>query len=233
MRPLIGIPQCLDVRGRWRSGRAYDYLDCAYAHAVAEAGGAPVYLPIQHDVDSIAVRLSGLLLPGGDDFAPPEPYPAGVGFDPAPPERIAFDTRLLEVADRRGLPVLAICYGMQLLARHRGGSLHHDLASDVPAAGAHKLPEADGRHDLAVVPGTRLAAILGTAPEPVNSLHHQGVADPGAGLRVSARAADGVIEAIEGDPARFLVGVQWHPEKLSGPHRDRLFGAFVAACGDP
>jgi putative glutamine amidotransferase len=63
----------------------------------------------------------------------------------------------------------------------------------------------------------------------VNSLHHQGVADPGV-LRVAARAEDGVIEAVEGEGARFCVGVQWHPEKMEGPHRDRLFAAFVDAC---
>jgi putative glutamine amidotransferase len=228
--PLIGIPQCLDDRGRWRAGRDYDYLDCAYARAVAAAGGIPVYLPIQDDVHSLAGHLSGLLLPGGDDFAPPAPYPDGVRFDPAPAARIAFDSLLLEAGIRRGLPVLAICYGMQLLARHHGGALHHDLASDLPGAGDHRLPEIDGRHGLLVVPGTQLAGILGTSPPPVNSLHHQGVADPGTGLRVSARADDGVIEAVEGDPAGFCIGVQWHPEKLSGAHRDRLFGAFVAAC---
>jgi putative glutamine amidotransferase len=64
----------------------------------------------------------------------------------------------------------------------------------------------------------------------VNSLHHQGVAEPGDGLRVSARAEDGVVEAVEAEKGPFCVGVQWHPEKMEGPHRDRLFAAFVAAC---
>jgi putative glutamine amidotransferase len=228
--PLIGIPPCLDDRGRWRAGRDYDYLDCAYARAVADAGGAPIYLPIQDDVDALTARLSGLLLPGGDDFLPPGDYPAQARFDPAPAARIDFDARLLESVTRRGLPVLAICYGMQLLARQHGGALHHDLATDLPGAGEHDLPEADGRHAVAVQPGTRLAEILGTSPPPVNSLHHQGVADPGPGLVVSARADDGVIEAVEGDGPPFRIGVQWHPEKLSGPHRERLFSAFVAAC---
>jgi putative glutamine amidotransferase len=220
----------LDERGRWRTGRRYDYLDCAYARAVEAAGGTPIYLPIQEDVESLADHLAGLLLPGGDDFAPPAPYPDSVRFDLAPAARIAFDAKLLEAATRRDRPVLGICYGMQLLARHHGGALHHHLPTDVPGADSHQLPEADGRHGLAVTPGSRLAGILGTAPGPVNSLHHQGVADPGAGLRVCARAEDGVIEALEEASDRFRIGVQWHPEKLAGPHRDRLFSAFVNAC---
>ena len=81
MGPLIGIPPCLDERGRWRRGRSYHYLDCAYADAVAEAGGTPVYLPQQDDPSALAGRLDGLLLPGGGDFPPPRPYPDGVDFD--------------------------------------------------------------------------------------------------------------------------------------------------------
>ncbi len=106
----------------------------------------------------------------------------------------------------------------------------YDLASDVPGASSHQLPETSGRHAVAVEPGTRLASILGDAPEPVNSLHHQGIADPGPRLRASARAEDGTIEAVESIDDSFCIGVQWHPEKLDGPHREALFGAFVAAA---
>ena len=81
-----------------------------------------------------------------------------------------------------------------------------------------------------VEPGSRLAAVLGDAASPVNSLHHQGVASAPAPLRVSARAPDGLIEAIEREDLPFCLGVQWHPEKLPDPHRQRLFSAFVAAC---
>jgi putative glutamine amidotransferase len=121
---------------------------------------------------------------------------------------------------------------MQLLALHRGGGLHAHLPLDRPDAGPHRLAEPDGRHGLVVEPGSRLATILAGAPPAVNSLHHQAVSAAGRGLRVAARAEDGVIEAIEAaDPAAaFCVGVQWHPEKMAGPHRARLFAAFVAAC---
>lgn len=230
MRPLIGIPPCLDERGRWRPGREYQYLDAAYARAVADAGGVPVYLPLHADVEQLLPRIDGLLLPGGGDLPPEIPYPAPVGFDPVPPPQLAFDRQLLGSALAGDLPVLAICYGMQLLALHCGARLYYDLATDLPEAKPHRLPEPHGRHGLRVEAGTRLALALGDAEPVVNSLHHQGVAEAAAPLRVSARADDGLIEAIEHVQQRFCVGVQWHPEKLQGPHRERLFGAFVAAC---
>ena len=229
MRPLIGIPPSLDERGRWKPGRTYQYIDVAYARAVEQAGGTPLCLPLQADVESLAAHIAGLLLPGGDDFPPETPYPEDVRLDPVPAAQVAFDRRLLAAALARGLPVLAICYGMQLLALHHGGSLHHHIPTDVPEAGPHRLPEPEGRHVVRIAPGSRLAAALGEAEALVNSLHHQGVAEPGAGLRACAHSEDGLIEAIERGESPFCVGVQWHPEKLEAVHRERLFGALVEA----
>jgi GMP synthase (glutamine-hydrolysing) len=128
-----------------------------------------------------------------------------------------------------GVPVLGICYGMQLLAEAAGGSFVYDIPSDRPGAGAHRLPEPGGRHTIEIVPGTQLAGLLGAGTIAVNSTHHQAVDAPGHGLRVSARAADGIVEAIEpSDPARFALGVQWHPERMDPAHRAALFGAL---CG--
>jgi putative glutamine amidotransferase len=233
MAPRIGIAPGLDAGGRIRAGRRYHYLDAAYARAVADAGGLPLYLAAPGDPRALCDAADGLLIPGGDDFPPAAPYPPQVRFTPVAPEQLAFDRALLRAALERGLPVLAICYGMQLLCLASGGRLLHHVPIDAPDAGPHALPEPDGRHALRVTPGTRLAEILGADPPPVNSLHHQAVAAPGRGLRVAARAPDGLIEAVEWADAaepRFVIGVQWHPEKLDGPHRERLFGAFVAAC---
>jgi putative glutamine amidotransferase len=231
MGPVIGITQCLDDRGRWRPGRSYAYADLAYARAVEEAGGLPLHLPAQTDSDALASRIDGLLVPGGDDFAPerPDAYPSDAGFDPAPLAQIAFDRRLLASARGRNLPVLGICYGMQLLALERGGSLHYHLPTDLPEAGIHRLPETE-RHALEIEPETLLSDILGGVEALVNSLHHQAVSQTGLDLRVCARAPDGVIEAIEASNRPFELGVQWHPEKLAGETRDRLFRAFVDAC---
>ena len=233
MRPVVGISQCLDDRGRWREGRDYAYVDVAYARAVEEAGGIPLHLPVQGDPAALTERLDALLIPGGDDFLPTPPsapYPAHIAFDPAPLAQIDFDERLLASALAREIPVLGICYGMQLLALHRGGSLHYDLPTDRPEAASHQLPEPDGRHALAVEPGTRFVAIVGGSPAPVNSLHHQAVAEPGAGLRVAARSPDGIIEVIETERGSFALGVQWHPEKLTGAARLVLFEALVEAA---
>jgi putative glutamine amidotransferase len=230
MKPLIGIPPCVDDRGRWKPAREYHYIDSAYARAIEEAGGTPIYLPLQSDPSALIRKLDGLLVPGGDDLPPPDDYPSDVKFDLAPDGQRKFDGRLLSDAVERHLPVLAICYGMQLLATTFGGSLHYDIPTDLPDAHPHRLPESDGRHAIRVEPGTRLAEALGSEPAPVNSLHHQGVESPGDGMRVCARAEDGLIEAIERDGTPFCVGVQWHPEKLSGSHYRGLFGAFIAAC---
>ena len=230
MSPLIGISLCLDSSGRFRRERRYHYIDERYAFAVAEAGGVPAYLPIQQGPEEIVDRIDGLLIPGGDDLLPEVPYPEDVRFEATPSEQVDFDRALLARALARGIPVLGICYGMQILALHHRGTLLHHIPLDVPEAVAHQLPESEGRHPIRVEAGTLLEAAIGAHPEPVNSSHHQAVARAGEGLRVSARASDGLIEAIEGKGEHFCAGVQWHPERLSGAHRTGLFGAFVSSC---
>lgn len=231
MRPLIGIPPVHADRGRLSPGRATLTLDLRYARAVEAAGATPVCLPLQQDASALVDRLDGLLVPGGGDFVPARSYPSGVEFDATSREQLDFDGRVLARALERGIPVLGVCYGMQLLAIHHGGSLHYDIATDLPAAGAHRLPEPGGRHGLRIDPGTRLAEILDGDAGAVNSRHHQAVALPGAGLRICARAEDGVCEALERVAGPFCIGVQWHPERMEASHRERLFGAFVRACG--
>ena len=229
MRALVGITPCLDDRGRWRPQRDYVYADLAYQRAVEAAGGQAILLPPQLDAEALLERVDAILLPGGDDFLPPTPYPASVHFDETPTTQLDFDGALLEGASRRGQPILGICYGMQRLALQRGGSLHFHLPIDLPDAADHKLPEPNGRHRLEIASGSRLETLFERASASVNSIHHQAVREPGRGLRVSARAPDGVIEAIEGD-AGFCIGVQWHPERLNDAASKALFRAFVAAA---
>jgi len=232
-RPLIGIPPCLDAAERIRPGRRTHYLDETYARAVEEAGGQPIYLPPVGSPELAAARVDGLLVPGGDDFPPDRPYPESVRFEPVPAEQLAFDAALLGAALARGIPVLGICYGMQLLARHYGGRLIHDIGHDLPEASEHRLSQSEGRHPLRILPGSRLHTILGENAPPVNSLHHQAVAEAGERAVEAAWAPDGVVEALEAeDDAGFVVGVQWHPEKMDGPHRTRLFAHFLRACAE-
>ena len=227
-RPRIAIPTRLAPAGRPRAARRRRLAADAYCEAVSEAGGEPVRL-------AAPGPCAGLLIPGGPDFAPPEPrsYPPSVHFAAVAPEQLALDRSLLAAARAERRPVLGVCYGMQLIALECGGSLHYDLATDVAGAGEHRFPDRAARHGVAVEPGTRLALVFGAGELLVNSRHHQAVSAAGRGLRVSARALDGVIEALEAEDAAadpFLLGVQWHPEDLAGAHRAALYGAFVEAA---
>lgn len=237
-RPLIGIT---GRRGalygpgvpRTFEGVRTDVLIAAYADRVLDAGGMPVLLVQDAAVgayaDDLAQRLDGLVLAGGADIGSGRYDPAATG--PAAlgvvPDQDEHEFTLLAAAEARGLPVLAICRGMQLLNVHRGGTLLRDL----PEAGftGHENfgdSPAEIEHRLTTCEGTRLQAIMGDRVD-VNSYHHQAVAHLGDGLVVAARAADGVVEAVE-DPLRPVVGVQWHPEWLPG--RPSLFEWVVAAA---
>ncbi len=229
MQPTVGIPLCLDDRDRIRPGRTYHYVHAAYARAVERAGGVPVYLPVQSDVRALVGRVDALLVPGGDDLPPSRPYPPTVSFDLVAPAQLEFDRALLDAALARDRPVLGICYGMQLLALAFAGALHYDIESDAPGADRHRLPELDGRHAIRIEPGSRLEAIVGEREVRVGSRHHQAVSDPGPGLRIAARAEDGVIEAVERPAGVFCIGVQWHPETDADALADALFHAFVEA----
>ena len=236
-RPQIGIPLSLDDRGRWREGRSYHYIDRSYADAIDRAGGRVAHLPIQTDPARLVEGLDGLLIPGGDDFPSEVDLPAlhAADLDPVPAEQLAFDEALFEAASQRSIPILGICYGMQLMARARNGTLDAHLPSQRPEAGLHRLPP-DGRHSISIESDCRLARIVGSETIRVNSLHRQAVSRVGPAYRVTARSDDGIIEAIEAeDRAKGIweIGVQWHPEKMTATSSDRLFQAFVDACRNP
>jgi putative glutamine amidotransferase len=144
-----------------------------------------------------------------------------------PEPQLRADRALLGAMLERERPVLGICYGAQLLALHHGGELHYHLPIDWPGAVEHR--SAGGGHALSIEPATRLAELFASGLSRVNSQHHQAVREPGRGLRVAARAPDGVIEAIEAERG-WCIGVQWHPEVAGDAASAALFAGFVAAA---
>jgi putative glutamine amidotransferase len=233
VRPLIGLTayRTHAAWGVWHTPAAL--LPHAYADHVTAAGGVPVLLPIGADDAAAAVipRLDGLILSGGPDI---EPVRYGAAPDPfaerSQADRDTWETALLMAALQADLPVLGICRGLQLINVCRGGTLHQHLPDVVGDAVTHRQAE-DGRratHVVDIVAGSRLARVLGATRLRVNSFHHQAVDRLGTGLRASARAPDGTIEAIE-DPARpFVLAVQWHAETLVESRA--LFAELIAVA---
>ena len=225
-RPVIAItPVPRDVDTGYGRDRA-DTVARGFGDAVVAAGGVPLSLP-QVPAELAAAQLGaadGLILSGGQDLDLPGAEGRERWVDPA---RDLHEFALWAAARKRGLPVLGVCRGLQLVNVALGGTLvGHVEGHD--AAERH----ADELEEIVVEEGTLLAGILGPGPCEVNTIHHQAVGEPGRGLRVSARSADGTIEAGELDAGQWFVGVQWHPELLSGrPAGDALFAALVGRCG--
>jgi putative glutamine amidotransferase len=146
---------------------------------------------------------------------------------PASQRRDAFEFAVLEGAERRDIPVLAICRGVQVLNVSRGGTLHQHLPDVVGSDRHAAAPGHFAAVQVDVAASSRLAGILVDQPVAVECSHHQGIDRLGAGLTVSATSADGVIEGVEDPSMRFMVGVQSHPEAGTD---QRLFHALVEAC---
>jgi putative glutamine amidotransferase len=221
-RPLIGITT--DFVPANQGWNARIGLDLWYSDAVLAAGALPVLLPPLRggsEGDDFLDRLEGVLLSDRSEPA--------TGGTPAP-----ADGSLVRLITGRRVPVLGIGAGMHQLNAACGGSVFADLPGDRPQSLPHRDPGGGPyRHAVLLEPATRLAAVFGSGEVRVPSCHHQAVCQAGAGLRVSARAPDGIIEAIEAvDPDWFCLGVQWHPTPGTGPAL-RLFECFIQACREP
>jgi putative glutamine amidotransferase len=208
-------------------------LGLTYMRAIEAAGGIPLVVPplAPEALTPLLDQVAGICLSGGPDLDP-------IAYGAFRHERIGptweeldrFELQLAAMADARGLPILAICRGMQVLNVSRGGTLHQHLPDVVGEEIQHRQTEASERptHSVTLDAGSRLAAILGPGQKMVNSLHHQAVAELGAGLLVTATASDGTVEALEATDREFVLGVQWHAECLAGKDEHAaLFETFI------
>lgn len=233
-RPFIGITMRHDLEAE------RFYLARHYGEAVAAAGGVPLHIPLIPDPDLIEAfveRLDGVLLPGSASDVDPLRY----GREPharlgaVHPLKDETDLLVLKEAEERRLPLLAICFGMQVWNVYRGGSLIQDIVSEVPKAHKHEqgAPRDRPSHRVNIRPESLLSGLAGEGAALVNSHHHQALEQIGEGLSASAWSSDGLVEAVEETlEGRWGLGVQWHPEM--GWQRDKLskniFESFLRAA---
>jgi len=237
-RPRIGLP--------WRTSqeelagnrpKIQNYLE-----AIEQAGGEGVLLSLSHPEAQEAEfqGLDGFVLPG----SPADVNPAEYGTvnrgksESADLPREATDRAILSHAFAEQKPVLCICYGCQLLNVFLGGTLIQDIRSETGSPIAHRkkdvLPELpdDPLHEVRFTRESQLARMAGSTEAVVNSSHHQSIATPGRQLRITGQARDGIVESVEwtGD-ANWVIGVQWHPERMRGDAlASRLFRNLVAVA---
>lgn len=213
-RPRIGLSTYVEP-ARWGVwDRPAALLPAVYVEGVIRAGGVPVLLPPAAGAAAAAVDgVHGLLLSGGADIEPArygaEPHAKTEGWRR---ERDAWELDLLSAALDRQVPVLGLCRGAQLLNVGFGGTLVQHVPDQVGHSRHRPAPAVLGKETIAVTPGSRLADVLGREAS-VPCYHHQGIGQPGEGLVVVARSADGVVEAVERPGEPFVLGVQWHPEE--------------------
>ncbi|MFI9380375.1 gamma-glutamyl-gamma-aminobutyrate hydrolase family protein [Kutzneria sp. NPDC052558] len=226
-RPVIGITTYIERTrfGPWDLDAAV--LPRTYVDTVAAAGGNPVLVPPLGFSD--VSFLDGLVIAGGADVDPARygasTHPETLGLRP---DRDETEFALVESALAAGLPLIGVCRGMQVLNVVLGGTLTQHVP-DVTGSPAHRPAVGQfGRNDVKMTPGSAVGEILGGAAS-VSCSHHQAVDRLGDGLTITAKSADGVVEAVELAGADFVLGVQWHPEQDA---EVRLFKALVARAGN-
>lgn len=233
LHSIDGIPEALPES--W-------VMNQRYSRVVAGVGGLPVMIPLLDDEEILRAlydRMDAVLLPGGVDLDPAtygeSPLPTCGRLDPA---RDRVELQFARWAIDEGKPLFGLCRGLQIMNVALGGTLYQDIAAQRRDAIKHDYFPTAGfsrdhlAHPVTVASGSRLGALVGTAPLEVNSMHHQAVKELAPALVSTAVAPDGVIEALESPGEQFLLGVQWHPEALTDrDHRmHRLLTGFVRAA---
>ncbi|MBD1890671.1 gamma-glutamyl-gamma-aminobutyrate hydrolase family protein [Coleofasciculus sp. FACHB-SPT9] len=223
--PLIGITTAGQLDTRLFSIRG-DYVE-----AVRLAGGLPMLLPPgEPDPAAILERIDGLIFSGGGDIDPAvyndSSHPTVYNVDH---QRDTFELALAKLVLDTDIPVLGICRGLEILVVATGGNLVQHLPDEFGDAIAHRTHQSRFcEHHVQIDPDSRLAAMIGITESEIVSWHHQAVRTVPPGWRVTARASDGVIEAMEHKQHPWAIALQWHPElALQDPYQQRIFQALV------
>ncbi len=218
-KPVIGVTPAFDEGVKLPASQASFYLRREYTNRLASVGAVPVILTPDMHLSEITELCDGIVISGGEDI-PAEVYGGEALLTvPEPLERIMWERLLIDRCAEHSIPVLGVCYGMQLLALHFGGALYQDITNEVSGSANHVLT----MHDVSVTEdflGIAQGTVLSVA-----SRHHQAVAVMPDKFKLCARAPDGVIEAMSNGN---FYGVQWHPE--SDDSGNQLYAAFVERC---
>ena len=237
--PVIGIPGYWHESGEIPGHQATAVPD-SYIRALLKIDAIPLIIPVIQSrkiLEHFFQMIDGLLLIGGPDLDPAHYHQAvHAGLRKVTPARDNMEMQVCLWALEADLPIMAICRGIQVLNVAAGGTLWQDIASQLPNAAKHDYypdyPKDFLAHTVKPLPGSRLAGIIGDDEASVNSLHHQAIDKLGQGLSPVAYAPDGIVEAVEGIDANWIIGVQWHPEWLIENDRRmlNLFKTFGDVC---
>lgn len=233
-KPLIGISMRLELE----TNRFY--LGRDYSEALEGLGAIPLHLsliPKREYIREVLSRVDGILLPGSDTDVDPLRF----GEEPHPKlKRIIYekeetDLLMLEEAEKLDLPVLGICFGMQVLNVFKGGTLIQDIEAQIKNCVKHEqgVPLRRNSHTIEIEEGSLLSSLAGGEKALVNSHHHQAIGKIGKDLKATARAKDGIIECLESNgSSNFLLGVQWHPELSWNTDElsKKIFQKFIENC---
>jgi len=232
-KPVIGI--VLDLAS---DNDKYSYsphpwyaLRVDYADCVIEAGGIPIFLPYSNDIESLLDLIDGLIIPGGDEDINPKFYGQEILSHKVKTNdiRAEFELVITKAALERDMPVFGICNGLQIINVLFGGTLIQHIPDHLESDINHEQPHPKNQptHRIDIEPSTILAELADDSNIMVNTTHHQAIDKVGADLIVSAKAPDGIIEAIESTKYRFLIGVQWHSEYKNSKLDLNLFKRLV------